>query len=394
MAAAAPHLPERYHGLDTLRGFALLLGVVLHGALSFLPGPGFWLTTDASRSTALSVAFFVIHMLRMTTFFLLAGFMARLLWQRRGTAGLLWDRLRRITLPLVAAWPVMLASLIAAAAWGAWRATGEAPPPSQGPRLGVRSFPLTHLWFLYVLTLFYPALLLVRAGLTSLDRRLPVRRVVDALVRGLVGPWAPILLALPLAGTLYAHPYWLGWFGIPTPDMSLIPNRPAVVSYGMAFALGWLLHRQPALLERLKTLGPWFLLLAVGATVACLADKGMAPYLMPLPQGGGKLFYASVYGLGVWAWALALFGLSLRWFNAPRPSHRYLADASYWIYLTHLPVVVFLQVWMARWPLGWELKFPLLLALAMGFLLLTYHFLVRSTFLGAALNGRRHPRSA
>ena len=34
---AAP-APERLHALDAVRGFALLLGIVLHATLSFMPG--------------------------------------------------------------------------------------------------------------------------------------------------------------------------------------------------------------------------------------------------------------------------------------------------------------------------------------------------------------------
>ena len=37
--------PERLHDLDALRGFAMLLGIVLHAALAFTPGA--WLATDS-----------------------------------------------------------------------------------------------------------------------------------------------------------------------------------------------------------------------------------------------------------------------------------------------------------------------------------------------------------
>ena len=79
----------RWHGLDAVRGFALIAGVVLHATMSFLPGPQLWLVADASRSTTLSVAFFTIHMARMTLFFVLAGFFGRVVRERIGTAGLL-----------------------------------------------------------------------------------------------------------------------------------------------------------------------------------------------------------------------------------------------------------------------------------------------------------------
>jgi ABC-type multidrug transport system fused ATPase/permease subunit len=37
---------------------------------------------------------------------------------------------------------------------------------------------------------------------------------------------------------------------------------------------------------------------------------------------------------------------------------RYIADASYWIYLAHLPVVAALAVWVGHWPLHLEHQVP------------------------------------
>ena len=39
----------RYHDLDALRAFAMLLGIVLHGLLSFLPTP-IWPVQDIYQS--------------------------------------------------------------------------------------------------------------------------------------------------------------------------------------------------------------------------------------------------------------------------------------------------------------------------------------------------------
>jgi hypothetical protein len=66
--------------LDAVRGFALLLGVAFHAALSFMPGwpPGIWAMNDNSPSQFLSDAAFVTHIFRMSLFFFIAGFFARL----------------------------------------------------------------------------------------------------------------------------------------------------------------------------------------------------------------------------------------------------------------------------------------------------------------------------
>jgi glucans biosynthesis protein C len=46
---------------------------------------------------------------------------------------------------------------------------------------------------------------------------------------------------------------------------------------------------------------------------------------------------------------------------------------------------------VSPWPLPWQIKFPLILAIAIPILLLSYQLLVRNTPLGSWLNGRRYP---
>ena len=69
--------PERLQAPDAVRGFALLLGIVFHATLSFVPAPSrLWFIQDSHPSATLAVLFFAIHMFRMKTFFLIAGFFA------------------------------------------------------------------------------------------------------------------------------------------------------------------------------------------------------------------------------------------------------------------------------------------------------------------------------
>ena len=51
------------------------------------------------------------------------------------------------------------------------------------------------------------------------------------------------------------------------------------------------------------------------------------------------------------------------------------------------------QAWMIRWPVHWSVKYALILAITMSLLLASYHCLVRSTFVGQFLNGRKYPRA-
>jgi hypothetical protein len=60
----------------------------------------------------------------------------------------------------------------------------------------------------------------------------------------------------------------------------------------------------------------------------------------------------------------------------------------------HLPIVYALQAWMIRWPVHWSVKYALIIVITMSLLLVSYHYLVRSTFVGQFLNGRKYPRAS
>src|SRR6201999_1154905 len=115
-------------------------------------------------------------------------------------------------------------------------------------------------------------------------------------------------------------------------------------------------------------------------------------HLQPMAQPGQtKTVFALVFGVAVWGWVLGLTGAALRFLSAYSATRRYIADASYWIYLAHLPVVAALQVWVGHWSLHWGVKYPLIVVLSFAVLFLSYHFVVRPSFIGQLLNGRRVP---
>ena len=277
---------ERYHALDAVRGGVLVLGVFFHATLSFLPGDQMWIVMDASRSAELSVLFFTLHIFRMTVFFVLAGFFGRLLLERLGVGRFVLNRAKRIAIPLVMFWPLVLTAFIATLLWAAAQANGgalpEGPPP---PPMTAETFPLLHLWFLYVLLIFYAAALLLRAVVLLIDGNGALRsRLVDPIVRRIAGPAAPLLLAIPVAAALYFKSNWMMWFGIPTPDTGLVPNTAALVAYGLAFGFGWLLNRQPEILESWGKRWAFYVLPAIGATAGALILGGGAGPVIETPE--------------------------------------------------------------------------------------------------------------
>ncbi|MGV9005624.1 MAG: acyltransferase family protein [Brevundimonas sp.] len=384
---------ERLHGLDALRGTALLLGVVLHAAMAYFPVT-IWIVADTDNSPLAGILFFAIHLFRMTSFFLIAGLFAHMMLQRRGAPGFIRDRLIRIAGPLFVFWTPIFAAFVAVIIWMAAIRNGgsiptDGPPP---PALTVGNFPLTHLWFLWVLTGLYAALLILRAPFALLDRSGGWGRVVDRITGALIGPWTPALMAAPLAVAFWLAPDWIPFFGIPTPDTGLVPNPVALTGFGTAFGLGFLLDRRRDLLGRIERLWPVFTVIALVAGAAALVlAGGPVPQLVPVTDPALKAPLAAVMALAIFAATFAALSLALRFASGHSAVRRYLADASYWVYLIHLPLVMVGQVLVVNAVLPWFVKFGLVTGGTMAVSLLTYELLVRHSFMGRWLNGRRVP---
>jgi fucose 4-O-acetylase-like acetyltransferase len=393
--------PDRLHALDAVRAYALLLGVVLHAAAAFLEGfpVPIWYVEP---STGAAVIFYVIHMFRMSAFFLIAGFFARMVVERRGVMAFVKDRGKRIAIPLVVFGPVVLVLMGAGLALGAivhgldffQEIVGRASAPpaaSAGPEAAGGD--TAHLWFLYYLLIFYALALTLRAGIGALDPQGRVAALADRIVAFVMGGmWAPALIALPLVAWFARAGGWNEWGGLPAP-FDFVPNADALVGYGVAFGLGWLLHRQIHLLLDLHA--HWYVYLgaAVALTVVCLRIAGVTPvWRGPSLEGAERLIYTAAYMAGLWCWVFAFVGAAVRFLSQESPVTRYLADASYWIYLVHMTTIMFFITVLRPYDWHWSIKFFVFVAGSMPILLASYHYLVRFTWLGAVLNGRRHPR--
>ncbi|MHC2287841.1 acyltransferase family protein [Bradyrhizobium barranii] len=397
LTTAAP-ASERLHALDALRGGALLLGIVLHAAMSFVPAtPRFWFIQDTHPSLLLGLLTFTIHVFRMTTFFLMAGFFARMSFHRRGTQGFVRDRLQRIGLPLVIGWPILFTPMSLIAIWASHFPNGgwsRSWPPV------LPNFPLAHLWFIYVLLELYVAMLLLRGAFVWLDASGTWRVVIDRVFAGIMrSPMAPLALAIPIGIAFCLDQRWINVMGVRTPDQSLITNAQAWIGFGSAFAVGWLLHRQVDLLRLIERRWLPHLLLAVVLILISFVLAGVmlsAPGTPKLSVSFAtlRLVSAILYAPAIWISTFAVLGLALRFMSGFSPTRRYLADASYWLYLIHMPIVMVLQVALSQ--LDWPglVKFAIILVVAIPPMLASYHLMVRFTFIGAVLNGRRARREA
>jgi peptidoglycan/LPS O-acetylase OafA/YrhL len=380
---------QRIHGMDNLRALAMLAGVAFHAALAYSPlMHPLWPAADAGTSVVVDALAWFLHMFRMPLFFAVAGFFAALLVARRGMAGLFRNRCARVLLPLL----LFLSPVLASLHWLTERAAIASVHPS--PALAwIRGYidqhgtlpyatGWAHLWFLFYLMLF--TVLVWVASALELRRigawiaRLPPQALASA---------TPLPLALALTGT-----------GVPWPAPEFfIPSLWALAFFGMYFALGYQAFLRPVLLERLRALSPWLLLGAIAAYAALFAvtDGFVAARNAARPQQFLHAVLQACAGLWMTLWCLLLAGRGL---DRSSAALRWLADASYWVYLVHLPVLFAIQYWLPNLRLHWAVAFAVSTLATSAASLASYQLLVRHTPVGRLLNGtlagRRHPLPA
>ena len=165
--------------------------------------------------------------------------------------------------------------------------------------------------------------------------------------------------------------------------------------YLVFFTLGWWLYRNAELLSVFAR--RYWVLLAVGLVASPIAGAGVGARIAAgewATEHAVALRWATSFGTSLTMMTLVFgwLGCFIRFFNRPSSRIRYVADASYWIYVTHLPLVVALQVWWVDVGMPWWIQVPLVNIVAFAVLLSSYHLCVRFTWLGAWLNNRRWPR--
>lgn len=454
--AAASGGGERRHDLDALRGFAMLLGIALHGALSFIPEV--WPVTDSSQGAAdlFGLAALFIHGFRMPLFFLMSGFFTAMLWKRRGLGAVVRQRFRRVFVPLVLASvtvvPVMnllIASVFDPAAdEAAGRSSSRAPSvpgdgrlppeggadgltvldgtlaagslgakaevsgsPAAGPERGGGYFapwywefvysdalavgggdgarfhlihtPLFHhLWFLWFLCWLAAGFAALAAVAERFGRRGP-----PFPERLLVSPWL-FAWALPLTAAA-------GWFmGIegtapefgPDTATGLLPPPHLLLYYAIFFGFGALAFGRDEDGGRLAH--GWPVMLALGALLF-LPSVIFTFGADDLGSGRNRLLAAVGQAAYAWLMTLGLMGLFRAVLRRGSYAVRYLSDSAYWLYVTHLPVILLAQHAAAGWAFPAVVKFAVICTATTGALLLAYRCGVRYTPIGALLNGRR-----
>ena len=239
------------------------------------------------------------------------------------------------------------------------------------------------IWFLWFLVWLVALFSLYAMAADKLGR--PGRRPAW-LLSGWNLLWLVPLTAIPTA--MMEFDLGLG----PDTSMGIIPMPHVLGYYAIFFFFGVLYYDCDDRAGRLG--GGWRWSLPVTVLVVFPAAMEFATGILGfrdalLPARFHRA--ASVFLQSLFAWGMCLGGIGLFRALLTRENHaiRYLSDSSYWLYLAHLPLCIAGQALIADWRAPVWVKLPLFAVVLTAFLLLTYHVLVRYTWIGRLLNGPR-----
>jgi len=374
----------------------MVMGIVLHAALPYIPGiPSSIWPSDSSSSYPVKVIFEFIHMWRMPLFFMLAGFFANLIITRRSWEFWWTNRFLRVGLPMLVFFPAM--GFILPSIWK-YGLTGEFNffYSNVGQPF--------HLWFLWQLMIFTLCSILLRIlykGFAILSKPLEnfdlgilksvflkLRDVSSTIIFKAKFPIGFILVCA-------VTNFWTGG--------ELVINP---IGSGLYFLFGFSLYSNPSLFCFVKKKWKYYLLIAglVFSAYVALDIKGVKDVTEVIYQNEVKenqvqrlnILVLSRYGLkiiGTVLFSIGFIGLAEAKFGSYNPLSRFISDGSYWMYLIHLPIVAFTTFFLFEWPFFPEVKFVLSIAFTTGICLITYRYFVRPSFIGIFLNGKRFPSS-
>jgi glucan biosynthesis protein C len=379
-------MPEssRLHGLDVLRGVAMLLGVLLHASIAYQAGIRFvaWIDDTMYHSYFFDWLYLTINSFRMQLFFALAGFFSHMVIQRKGMTYFARNRFQRIVLPLLLSYCIILPATLAPYLYYQYsQGEGDASEHLTHSMTQFFTFQkqwgLMHLWFLYYLVLFYIA----AAGL----------RYVSQFFRGTVFSFKTvkypslILLALiSVTGLLVQFYYSM----VPTIWTGLKPPLVQLAYFGLFFLSGWMLYKYSSILNYLNQ--NFKTLLLIGLSLSVLH---VVVFNKWFPSGTSDSTTAMLFKFTFAAQTITLslgsIGLFNEWFGEPTKTGKYLSEAGYWVYLVHLPLVLFLQLILLNSVVPDVLRFPVVVLVTTAIALLSYHYFVRNRWIGIMLNGRK-----
>ena len=379
-----PPKTERLHSLDSLRAIMMMLGLVIHTAITYdtIEHGAEWPLKDPNYThESMSWLFWFIHIFRMPVFFIISGFFGALLFYDKSPKIMLKNRIKRVLFPLVVflflLWPFILF------AYDYTRMTFAGVENVLNEVLKDFSKISTylpnntfHLWFLYYLMFF----VVVSFGLGILMRKFQnISSKINSFFNQILNNHmlrVIIFSVITLCILIFMNQTWVDT------STSFNPDFNTFIFYFLFYMFGWLLFKSKHLLNSFMKHD---ILSTILGTVIVTATHFYKDVI------GDELLMAS-NALTVWLLSFGMIGLFIRYGSKHSSQMRYISDASYWVYLLHVVFTIFFPGIIAEFNIPAPLKVLIICSLTTIICFVSYHFLVRATFIRKFLNGRKYTR--
>jgi glucan biosynthesis protein C len=348
-----PLTNQRIAGLDALRILVTFLGIIMHASVSYMTNPpDYWAITDSYRNIYFNLIGFILHSFRMEIYFVIAGICTYLLYQK-GLTHFIQSRIRQIVIPFLLI-VLPMGAIIPLAC-------GLAP-------FSLNKLQPFHLWMLYYLFAYYLVILLGQKIINTSGMEISfLTYAFEKIIQSKYRIFILSLFCLP----------WLALMRTPIVDIAIgPPHWPIMTYYGVFFIFGWGLGSNQAWFKIIQRYCFSFLLLAFLLSVGLGSSIDVREIFSPSAPAPSLLF-RYLYGIAAWLYVFAITGICTRFFHTTGEKMRYLAEATYWIFIAHLPLIFWQQHLLNQIALPGVVKFFLIVLMTPIILLLIYHFIIR-----------------
>jgi glucans biosynthesis protein C len=358
---------NRIELFDRSKVFASQFNVLLHVLVPFMiTRTGMWpLKYQNGTNQIPDTIIFIIHLFNMPMFFLMAGFFALFLFNKLGMKGFIYNRWRKIALPFLIAWFVLIPIVIfyfpignsIEYKWNGWEW-------SNWLHEWIKLFKtnhllIGHLWFIDYL-LFYYFIFIAINRIPSLNKwiLLALPKIHPLTIAGI----SILLLSLctyTAKDNLIRNP------------LTATPETSSFLYYFICFCWGWWLYYHIKTPSRIWN-RRWLLTIAA---IAFALPTGVMLGLQNIQHEKDIVWMPLSISIGSAIAVIFATAAFYAWMNNPNQKPKFpkwVINSTFWVYLVHLPLLM--PVHLILFSLQIHLFFKLIISIVVPYLMALYSY--------------------